>query len=130
MPFRFRLPPFSIICFAIAAFSISSITANAGAAVIWTEGEKPAKADVHRHPWWYDKVKQDQLSGGDFISNWSDKPAQIEYKVAAPQAGEYAFWVRANPVDTKLSYDINGGGATEIDFTKGQRENTNIAADA
>jgi hypothetical protein len=99
------------------------------AAVIWTEGEKPVKADVKRHPWWYDKVTKDQLSGGDFISNWSDKPGEIEYAVTAPKAGEYDFWVRANPIGTKLSYQINGGAAAEIDLNKEQRENTNIAED-
>ncbi|HET6251399.1 MAG TPA: hypothetical protein VFE47_27185 [Tepidisphaeraceae bacterium] len=99
------------------------------AAVIWTEGEKPAKADVKRHPWWYDKVNTDALSGGDFISNWSDKPGVIEYAITAPKAGDYEFWVHANPVATKLSYALNGGAETEIDMAKDPRDNTNIAAD-
>jgi hypothetical protein len=116
--------------FVIAAVLATCIaTVPLRAAVIWTEGEKPAKADVRRHPWWYDKVKKDQLSGGDFISNWSDKPGQIEYAVTAPAAGDYDFWVRANPVGTKLSCQINDGPATEIDLNKGQRENVNIADD-
>jgi hypothetical protein len=99
------------------------------AAIIWIEGENPAKADVQRHPWWYDKVKKDQLSGGDFISNWSDKPGVIEYTVTGAKAGEYEFWVRANPVQTKLSYQINTGSPTEIQLDKEQRENQNIAED-
>ena len=115
----------------IAAIALTTFISAASlhAAVIWTEGEKPLKADVKRHPWWYDKVKKDQLSGGDFISNWSDKPADIEYAITAPKAGEYEFWVRANPVATKLSYQINGAAATDIDLSKNQSENVNIADD-
>ena len=42
---------------------------------IWIEGESPQAQSMTRHPWWYDQVKRDQLSGGDFISNWNDKRA-------------------------------------------------------
>jgi hypothetical protein len=121
-------PPHALIACILSAL-IVCLTTPARAAVIWTEGEKPAKSNAHRHPWWYDKVNLDQLSGGDFISNWSDKPADLEYKIAAPQPGEYEFWVRANPVGAALSYEINGAGAAEIDLKKEQRENANIAAD-
>ena len=92
-------------------------------------GRNAVKANVKRHPWWYDKVKRDLLSGGDFISNWSDKPGNLEYAVTAPKAGQYEFWVRANPVATKLSYQINGGPAVEIDLNRDPRESVNIADD-
>ncbi len=36
---------------------------------VWIEGEKPLKSTMNRHPWWYDQVKKDQLSGGDWITN-------------------------------------------------------------
>ena len=97
--------------------------------MIWVEGEKPVKSNVHRHPWWYDKVNRELLSGGDFISNWGDQPGEAEYSVVAPAAGEYDFWTRANPVGAALSYKIDNGAWTEIDLNKGQRDNTNIAAD-
>ncbi|HZK80597.1 MAG TPA: hypothetical protein VFC46_06005, partial [Humisphaera sp.] len=114
-----------VICLALL------LTCNSlRAAVIWVEGEKPVKSSVKRHPWWYDKVNRDLLSGGDFISNWGDQPGEAEYSVAAPKAGEYDFWTRANPVGAKLSYQLNAGPWTEIDLNKGQRDNTNIAADA
>jgi len=124
---RFRQP--KGLAIAATALAVLIATAPLRAALIWTEGEKPVKADVKRHPWWYDKVNKDQLSGGDFISNWSDKPGEIEYAVTAPAAGEYEFWVRANPVATKLAYQINGGPSTEIDLNKEQRDNVNIADD-
>ena len=114
---------------AMAALGLVSLARGAGAAPIWIEGEHPTRSTVTRHPWWYDKVHTDQLSGGDFISNWSDAPAEAEYAVAAPKAGAYDFWVRANPVGTKLSYRLNDGAWTAIDLEKDQRENMNLAAD-
>src|SRR5271157_1559057 len=77
---------------------------------IWVEGESPQSQSMTRHPWWYDKVKKDQLSGGDFISNWTDKqPGEATYAFRATAGGEYFFWVRANPVATKLSYQLDDG---------------------
>ena len=101
----------------------------ARAAYVWIEGEKPTKSDVHRHPWWYDKVKADDLSGGDLITNWDDtKPGLLSYDFQAPQAGEYEFWVRANPTGTKLSYKLNEGPWVPIDMSKAQ-DTVNVAAD-
>jgi hypothetical protein len=121
-----RLRALAVASAAMAGLLLSS---SLHAAVIWTEAEKPVQSTMHRHPWWYDKVKTDQLSGGDFISNWSDKPGEASYSIEAPKAGEYAFWVRANPVGTKLSYQLNGGVWTPIDLAADKREDTNIAAD-
>ena len=85
---------------------------------------------MNRHPWWYDQVKREQLSGGDFISNFNqDKAGEAEYHITAPEAGEYEFWVRANPIQARLSYRLNDGAWTEIDFGKTQLGNVNIAAD-
>jgi hypothetical protein len=128
-----RLAPlfrcYDVRVFAVIALATLIASSSLGAEVIWTEGENPAKAVVKRHPWWYDKVKKDQLSGGEFISNWGDTPGQIDYVVTAPKSGDYDFWVRANPVGARLSYRINGGAETEIDLNKDQRDNVNIAED-
>lgn len=99
------------------------------AAWIWVEGEKPSQTTMHRHPFWYDQVIRNQLSGGDFISNWNEKPGEATYNFVAPAAGPYDFWVRANPVQTKLSYQLNGGAWTLIDLESGQQETTNVAVD-
>lgn len=100
----------------------------ADAAWVWVEGEKAARSTIHRHPYWYDQVQRNQLSGGDLISNFHDEPGEASYCVNAPEAGDYVFWVRANPVQSKLSYRLNGGRWTEID-TKEPHESTNVAAD-
>ena len=114
----------------MAALLALWLTTPTRAAWIWVEGETPARAAMNRHPWWYDKVKKDQLSGGDFLSNFDEKtPGTAEYRVAAPEAGDYEFWVRANPVQARLSYKINAGAWAAIDLEKDQAGNTNIAED-
>jgi hypothetical protein len=96
---------------------------------IWVEGEKPAKSTMTKHPW-YDQVKRDQLSGGDFISHFDPaKAGEAEYAVAAPAAGAYDFWVRANPVASRLSYKLSGGPWVPIATDQGAVDPANIAAD-
>ncbi len=109
---------------------LSLALGRAPAAWIWVEGEKPTVNKMNRHPWWYDQVKRDQFSGGDFISNFNqDKAGEAEYRFTAAQAGEYEFWVRANPLQATLTYALNGGAATPIDLNGEKREEINVAAD-
>ena len=115
--------------FLVALRSLAAAGAEAPP-VIWIEGENPAANKMNRHPWWYDKVKRDQLSGGDFISNFSkESVGEADYRFTAAKAGEYEFWVRANPVQSTLSYSLNGGADMPIDLNLGKRDEINIAAD-
>jgi hypothetical protein len=121
-----KLP--TILLFTAALSAWSGLQAR-GADYIWIEGESPQAQTMTRHPWWYDKVKKDQLSGGGFISNWNDKqPGEATYAFRASAGGAYVFWVRANPVGTKLSYALDGGAWQLIDM-KSPQENINIADD-
>jgi hypothetical protein len=121
-----RLPTLLLFAAVLAAWAGPRVRA---ADYIWIEGESPQSQTVARHPWWYDKVKKDQLSGGDFISNWTDKqPGEAAYAFRARAGGEYVFWVRANPVATKLSYQLDGGPWQLIDMTS-PLDNINIAED-
>ncbi len=104
--------------------------ASAQAAWVWIEGETPTVNRMNRHPWWYDRVQRDQFSGGDFISNFNkDKAGEAEYRFKAPQPGDYEFWVRANPLAAKLSYELNGGAETPIDLNREKRGELNVAED-
>ncbi|HEY0552509.1 MAG TPA: hypothetical protein VGF13_23110, partial [Verrucomicrobiae bacterium] len=97
--------------------------------ILWVEGERPAASTVTRHPWWYDKVKTNELSGGDFISHWDkDKTGEAEYRFHAAHPGKYDFWVRANPIQASLSYALNGGPDTPIALAA-NHQSLNIAAD-
>ncbi len=100
----------------LAAFPFASSGASNW---IWIEGEKASSQSMNRHPWWYDQVKRDQFSGGDFISNFNqEKPGEAEYRFRAEEAGEYEFWVRANPLSAKLAFSLNGGPETAIDLER------------
>ncbi|MES2571467.1 MAG: hypothetical protein V4710_15610 [Verrucomicrobiota bacterium] len=99
------------------------------AETLWIEGEAAASSTMHRHPWWYDQVKTDLLSGGAWISNFHEKEGTAQYGIDVKEAGSYRFWVRANPVGAALAYRIDEGAWVEIDLGKEQRGNQNIAAD-
>ncbi|HYF51228.1 MAG TPA: hypothetical protein VEJ63_17570 [Planctomycetota bacterium] len=119
--------------FGITAFAVIFITARmlplAAAETIWIEGETAKTHTVTRHPWWYDKVKKDELSGGDYISHWNDKKeGEVLYEFEAPAQADYFFWVRANCTGTKLSYQLDGGEWKEI-VTSANQNSINIAED-
>ncbi len=97
---------------------------------IWVEGERPVRSTMTRHPYWYDQVRKDLLSGGDWISNWSDtKEGTADYALDVPKAGRYSLWVRANPVATKLDYALGNGAWVPIAMSDGVLDNVNVAAD-
>ncbi len=117
-------------CSCLVLAVVSCLPFAGRGAWIWIEGERPSVNKMHRHPWWYDQVKKDQFSGGDFISNFDkDKAGEADYSFPAPEAGEYAFWVRANPLMSKLSYSLNGGADTPIDLNREKRGEVNVAGD-
>jgi hypothetical protein len=118
-------PPFARICVLLTVIVVQQ---HVRGSWIWVEGERPATSTMHRHPYWYDQVKRDQLSGGDLISNFHNEPGEASYRFTASSAGEYELWVRANPIQAKLSYRLNEGSWTPIAVDKGL-DSTNIAAD-
>lgn len=96
---------------------------------IWQEGEQPVAHTMNRHPWWYDQVKREHLSGGDWISNFSEeKEGTASYRVAIQEGGEYVLWLRVNPVRSRLSLKIDDGDWREVSLDAAT-EVTNIAAD-
>ena len=110
---------------------LHALCLSASAATIWIEGEKPVQSTMNRHPWWYDQVKRDRFSGGDFISNFSpDKAGEAEYEFTAAEAGQYEFWVRANPVQAE---HVVQAESRRVDRhrprAKGPSRATNVAAD-
>jgi hypothetical protein len=100
------------------------------ASSIWIEAETPVTSTMHRHPWWYDKIKADVISGMGWMSNYSEKgPGEASYKFDAQEEGNYTFWIRANPLSSGISYKLDGGSATPIDLQKDKRGVQNVAAD-
>ncbi len=96
---------------------------------IWVEGEKPVYETMNRHPW-YDQVQREEFSGGDFISNFhKDRAGEAEYRFEALRAGDYEFWIRANPLMAKMDYSINGSSLMAIDMGAHKVGQVNVAAD-
>ncbi|CAN5421947.1 hypothetical protein BH23VER1_BH23VER1_11380 [soil metagenome] len=100
-----------------------------GRDAIWIEGENPTEHSMNRHPW-YDQVKSEILSGGDWISNFSkESPGEAAYDFEVKVGDEYAFWIRANPMaNTRLEWKLDSGGWERVDFGD-VRGRQNIAGD-
>lgn len=95
---------------------------------VWVEGENPTQTNIRPHPWYSNEVRKNLLSGGDFLAHFDPARAgTATYQFNAPAAGDYHFWIRANPTAAKLSYRLNGAPEVAIDFS-GQVDNRNIAA--
>ena len=96
---------------------------------VWREGETPDASTMHRHPWWFDQVKPDLLSGGQWISNFSKQEGTATYRVTLAEKGPWQLWLRANPVGTTLSLAVDGRPWQAVDFEGDVRGQQNIAAD-
>ena len=99
--------------------------------LIWIEGEDAKVKNVKAHPWWYDKVKKDKLSGGEWLHHFDEKAeGTAEYELKIPAKADYHFWLHANPTAAKLSYQLDKGPWVLIDkIDKKTRDVVNIAAD-
>lgn len=118
-----------LFSFGLACLFLGLFAQTTRAELIWVEAERPATQSVTRHPWWYDAVKTNELSGGDFISHWNkDKAGEVEYRFTAAAAGNYELWVRANPIQSTLSYSLNGSAEKPVP-TSPAEQSINIAAD-
>ena len=125
-----KLPSRTHCVWLLLASLIMTCPSGAAAQTIWIEGEKPARSTMNRHPWWYDQVKKDQLSGGDWISNFSEeKEGEAEYAFDVPRTARFAFWVRANPIQAQLEYSLDKAKAAIIDMNTDVLDTLNIAAD-
>lgn len=115
-----KLPVFS--------FVLAALCGTASAASIWVEGEAPAKSDVAKHGW-YDAVKRDVLSGGDWLSHYGGKPGEASYEIEAAEAGDYTFFARLNPVASEPKWKLDGGAWTAVTMSAAQQQQ-NIAGNS
>ena len=96
--------------------------------LIWIEGEDADSSTMRGHGW-YDSVKKPELSGGAWLSHFhAGEMPQAQYSFDASEAGEHAFWIRANPIGAAMSIRINGGAWQSVSFDK-KEQNVNIASD-
>jgi hypothetical protein len=84
------------------------------------EGEKPAKSTLDGGNNWYSAINREKLSGGDLIRHGhGSKPSEAECVIEAAEAGEYEYWVRADPTTrSSLWCQLNDGDRREVDVDK------------
>lgn len=95
------------------------------------EGEEANRKSVHPHSW-YDSVKKEELSGGGWLSNFAQGEGKVgtaEFDLKLPVAGRYAFWLRANPVQSQLSVKMGEGKWEEVNTEDGWSGRVNVAGD-
>lgn len=94
---------------------------------IWIEGENATRKDVVSHPWYGNAIKREPLSGGNWLSHFNDKrDGTAAYEFTVARAGEYAFWVRSNPVQLGVDWQLDGGPWKALD-TSDVRGQQNLA---
>ncbi|MEM7231895.1 MAG: hypothetical protein AAF517_06965 [Planctomycetota bacterium] len=95
----------------------------------WIEGEDATKSRMTRNGW-YDGVKPEVLSGAQWISHFDNRrEGTADYQVEVKEGADFAFWVRANHVKSRLSYRVDSGAWKEIDLSTNRRGALNIAKD-
>jgi hypothetical protein len=96
---------------------------------VWVEGESAKVKDVAWNAWYGGAVHKEQLSGGAWLTHFSaTADGTAQYDLTIPRDGEYALWVRGNPVYAALAYQLNGGTWTEIETSK-SLDTRNMAED-
>ncbi len=109
-----RNGPSRVVAYSVFALSLTTASA-ARAESIWIEGEDTARKSVVKHSW-YDVVKKEGMSGGDWLSHYDTRVGTAGYNFNAEKAGDYAFWWRGNPFNAKVAYRLNNGKTVEMDF--------------
>ena len=108
--------------------SVETATGVAPTDYVWVEGEAATTKNVTNDKWYSGAVKKDMLSGGDWLTNYGDQDGDATFDVTIPTDGDYAFWVRANPIQSELSWKIGAGDWQEAD-TKHGSDQVNLAND-
>ena len=118
----------SLVAASLLALSTPAFAADDD--YVWVEGEDAKTSDLVPHPWYSEAVNKPALSGGAWLSQFTDKgDGTASYEVAVPKDGEWSLWVRANPIQAKLAYQIAGGEWKEADLGRAT-DQLNIANDA
>ena len=99
-----------------AAALLLTAAMAARADTIWVEGESATARKVVKHPW-YDVVKKDGMSGGEWLSHFdAEKTGTATYNFNADKAGPHTFWWRGNPFGTKVAYKLNDAKPVEMEL--------------
>ena len=96
---------------------------------LWIEGEAPSRGQGYPHPWYSGQVQKGALSGGGWLSSFTDKAdTEVAYEVQVPKDGDWSLWARLNPTQSKASWKLNDAAWTAIDMDNAT-DRINIASD-
>ena len=96
---------------------------------IWIEGENATQKDVTFHNWYGGAIKRGPLSGGDWLSHYDNaKDGTASYDFNVVKSGDYAFWIRSNPIQLGLDWQLDSGKWNSLKNT-GAIGQQNLAAD-
>lgn len=99
-------------------------------AYLWIEGEEASASTLKPHNWYSEMVRKDLLSGNGWITTFDGPAGAVaEYSLTVPKAGEWTLWARANPVQAKIDYRLDGGAWSPINPDKAT-DTLNVASDA
>lgn len=96
---------------------------------IWIEGEDNTEMQVARNGW-YDSVKKDVLSGGRWLSHFTNRSekGRATYQFTVTATGTYTFWLRGNPLRSRITWQLDRQSARIIPW-EDVRGRMNIASD-
>ena len=93
---------------------------------VWIEGEAATKHSFKKHPW-YDNVKKEMLSGGDWLSHYDQNAkGEAEYRFLVKEGGDYTWWLRGNVALMTQHYSLDGGEPVAMDLESDVRERQNL----
>jgi hypothetical protein len=96
---------------------------------VWIEGESATSSDFQPQNWYSDAVKKDMLSEGGWLTTY-DGPAgaTAHYELSLPKDAAWTLWLRANPIQAGLEWQIDGGEWRKVD-TEHPQDRVNLATD-
>lgn len=106
----------------------ASLSSQSFGASIWIEAEAASQKSIQNNGW-YSSVKQGALSGEGLLAHWGNQMGNAQYQVEVSEAGDYVFWLRANPVATKIQFRIGDGKWSDLQIKGRSHEQINIASD-
>ena len=96
---------------------------------VWVEGEAATSSDFKPHNWYSDAVKKDMLSEGNWLTTFDGpEKATAHYDIALPKDAAWTLWLRANPIQAGLEWQIDGGEWRTVDVAHPQ-DQINLAND-
>lgn len=114
-------------CLIALPLTLALAATSRGGETLWIEAEAPTKHNFVKHGW-YDDVKKDSFSGGQWLSHYAPQPAEANYKLTAAEDAEYTLWVRCNNIQVTQHYALDGGAWVACDLKTEPREEMMVSA--